>query len=87
MLFTPVLFALDKNVCNKLCEERRNSGITCCWQLILGFFFQINCILEKSGLKFLMPRNKTNPVLDTKCSRAMFNSYFSMGLIGYLELS
>lgn len=51
------------------------------------FFFQINCILEKSGLKFLMPGNKTNPLLDTKCSRAMFNCYFSVGLIGYLELS
>lgn len=51
------------------------------------FFFQMNCILEKSGLKFLMPGNKTNLLLDTKCSRAMFNCYFSVGLISYLELS
>lgn len=50
-------------------------------------FFQMNCILEKSGLKFLVPRNKTNRLLDTKCSRAMFNCYFSVGLIGYLRLS
>lgn len=51
------------------------------------FFFQINCILEKPGLKFLMPGNKTNPLLDTKRSRAMFNCYLSVGLIGHLELS
>lgn len=50
-------------------------------------FFQINGILEKSGLKFLMPGNKSNPLLDTKCSRAMFNCYFFVGLIGYLELN
>lgn len=51
------------------------------------FFFQINCILEKSGLKFLMPGNKTNPLLDTKRACTMFNCYLCVGLIGYLELS
>lgn len=65
---------------------RRGETVVPCADGDFFFFFQINCILEKSGLKFLMPGNKTNPLLDTKRSRAMVNRYLSVGLIGYLEL-
>lgn len=36
-------------------------------------FFKMSCILGKFGLKFLMPGNKTNPLLYTELSCAMFN--------------
>lgn len=43
--------------------------------LMAFIFFKVSCILGKFGLKFLMPGNKTNPLLYTKCSCAMFNCY------------
>lgn len=79
------LFCLHwTKMCAINCVRRGEAVVPCADG---NFFFQINCIIEKSGLKFLMPGNKTNPLLDTKHSCAMFNCYLSVGLIGYLELS